>query len=383
MASTPFVSAGDFTHVEWVVEPRSPGLHLVSLQIRLPLEEKEHRFLFPKLTQFRCTLPGRLDLQVKDERGQSIYETDTDSPFLVEGQLWWHSESRWEEVTAKLDHDTGMRIVDGPSEPEQGDDLTRFTWRLMGVEPGHKHLEFRIDETGQSARANIWIKDSIDRQIQALYDNHVGPLDAEMVRYLRQLAPLFDSDEIRNIPYYILPLEEFAKTVHLHPQTERALRIMEAAREERYENIVLLNELLRYFAPMYSPAKGACVPFDPELTAKLVRLYPLDEYRLLFNFLGAVDSDNATYRHTIASSLLHEKYGHGFFYTHTTLGQQLKLLSQAGWLNSEVEAKLPEPYPLDVYQEYESEIRLLDHSAMTVNEGFAAWLELTFLNKMG
>ncbi len=70
----------------------------------------------------------------------------------------------------------------------------------------------------------------------------------------------------------------------------------------------------------------------------------------------------------IATYILHEKYGHGFFYAQSKLGQQIILLEKN-------RSKL-EP------GDGSSLLKLIKDSALIVNEGFSAWLELTFLPQL-
>jgi len=43
---------------------------------------------------------------------------------------------------------------------------------------------------------------------------------------------------------------------------------------------------------------------------------------------------------------------------------------------------LRKPYPKELYSRYRQAIKVLQHSALIVNEGFAAWLELNILHRM-
>lgn len=44
--------------------------------------------------------------------------------------------------------------------------------------------------------------------------------------------------------------------------------------------------------------------------------------------------------------------------------------------------ELASPYPLALYEEYCEVIQMIADSAIIVNEGFAAWLELSILQRM-
>ena len=87
-------------------------------------------------------------------------------------------------------------------------------------------------------------------------------------------------------------------------------------------------------------------------------------------------------RRRLAAYLSHEKYGHGFSYTHTELGRQLAILDRYGFLDKYAEFILRKPYPKRLYDHYRKQIMMLQHSALIANEGFAAWLELNILRRM-
>ena len=87
-------------------------------------------------------------------------------------------------------------------------------------------------------------------------------------------------------------------------------------------------------------------------------------------------------RQNLAAYLLHEKYGHGYFYTHTELGRQLGILYRHGFIRKVDSDRLPAPYPQSVYLEYAEAVEALSHSAIIVNEGLAAWIELSTLQKL-
>jgi hypothetical protein len=117
------------------------------------------------------------------------------------------------------------------------------------------------------------------------------------------------------------------------------------------------------------PNRGSFVPYDPGLASSLARLHPADSKGLEYNLLCSEESEDIQIKQNVAAYLLHEKFGHGFFYTQTRLGQQLAILQRHG-------------DDFDQCAEYEEVTRLIEDSAIIVNEGFAAWMELTFLGKL-
>jgi len=227
------------------------------------------------------------------------------------------------------------------------------------------------------------IRPSLDWQRESIRTEYVEPLDAEIVRRLVYAYPAFGDESMRQILFRVLSPEEYIKEVYPAPIIGDHFRdTLAAARRETQFNLRLLNKILPNFAPIYSVCYGACAPFDPELASRWAQLHPTEKESLLYNFIQLEDSDPATTRRNVAAYLLHEKYGHGFFFAHTRLGRQLAVLDRHYFLRNEEEGMLGVPYPRSIRQRYAEAIRALDHSAIIVNEGFAAWVELNFLAQM-
>lgn len=388
MINLPYLPGGERRTVQWHITPRKPGLHQASLFLKVSGTETREELRFHKLCSFSCQIPAQLDLVLKDEQGQPMRHGVTGQPFLAEAIVNWAGEIQENALTLELNPGPGLAsLSDRPGRVVE-DTTERYTWTLQGDTAGHHSIDFKVTETGQGAWANIWVKSSTEQLIQNIYNEYIVPLDAEMVRHLSQMHPSFASETIRHIPFRILPLEEFIEFLYPSDIVERVREIIRYIRLEDRQEWLLLNLLLAYVAPSFSAGVkdgqliGACVPFAPELTRKLMALYPGIREELLFNFLLSSDSKPADIKMTLASALAHEKYGHGFFYSFTTLGQQLATLDQHGLLNNVRPEELAAPYPLMLFEEYGEVIRMVADSAIVVNEGFAAWLELALLQKM-
>jgi len=130
------------------------------------------------------------------------------------------------------------------------------------------------------------------------------------------------------------------------------------------------------------PRAGAFVPFAPDLVSRLIKTGTARRKELLINFLKGNQVTDVEMHRKIAAYLSHEKYGHGFFYTCTELGQQLAVLDRYGFLDKYAEHILGKPYPKVLYDDYREPIKVLQHSALVANEGFSAWLELNILRRL-
>jgi len=137
-----------------------------------------------------------------------------------------------------------------------------------------------------------------------------------------------------------------------------------------------------YWVFQHSPRLGASIPFAPDLVSRLIERGSSRRKELLTNFLKGDHADAVELQRRIAAYLGHEKYGHGFFYTCTKLGQQLAVLDKHRFLDKHASEILDTPYPNELYKRYKTAIIALQHSALIANEGFAAWLELHILRRM-
>ena len=365
--------------LRWKLQPEALGHHRLRLTIEAPTDTGgQTEILFNRVTEFMCTAPASLKLEIADDQGQPKTVFTTGERFRVEATVEWLATDVQRNLP--LDLNVMPDAIEILQKETFGDTMR---WYLQGNTPGYYEITVTISPTDQTSTTGLMIRPSLDWRRESIETEYVEPLDAEIVRRLVRVHPAFGDESIEQIPFRLLSPEEYIKVVYPSPTTGGRFRdILTAARQETRFNLRLLNEILLNIAPIYSPRYGAYAPFDPEFASRWARLHPAETESLLYNFLQLEDSAPATIRRNVAAYLLHEKYGHGFFFAHTRLGQQLAILDRYDFLRDVDEELLAAPYPRTLRQQYAEAIRALDHSAIIVNEGFATWVELNFLAQM-
>jgi hypothetical protein len=372
------VPPGEQAHMRWRLQPETIGLHQLRLIVEASSDTSgQAEILFNRVAQFMCTAPVSLDLEVMESQGKQRTEFATGERFRVEGTVKsLSSDVRSESMIDLVVPDT-MEVL----QKEVFGDTTR--WYIKASTPGHYDVAVIIPRTGQRRTTSLSIRPSLDYRRERIEADYVEPLDAEIVRRLVRVHPLFGDESVSDIPFRILSPEDYIKDVYPSKTIGEHFRdVLASARRETQYNLRLLNEILLNIAPIYSVRYGACAPFDPGLASRWAQLHPTERESLLYNFLQLEDSRPTTIQQNVAAYLLHEKYGHGFFFAHTSLGQQLAILDRHYFLREVDEEWLPNPYPRRIRQQYAEAIEALDHSSIIVNEGFAAWVELNFLAQM-
>jgi hypothetical protein len=367
--------------VGWTVTPQRLGRQGLRLTVDWPEARrgKTPPLFFDRLGEFVCQAPAGLHVRALDESGEPRTEFHVRQIFVVEGQVKWESEARPIPLNTTLDYSRrGLRLV----RHERLDDRDR--WHLEAATPGEHRLHFRIAESDQSVPLVIKVKESPQQQIERIQADVVAPLDSECLRLTTRIRREFET--AAPISFRLMRPEEYVELVYSGEVARRLRMALAAARRETEQNLPLLKAILANIAPLYSPLYGCCIPFDPELGRRWVDLHPLYEENIAQNLLyiagynGEVDLSMLT--QNIAAYLLHEKYGHGFFYTQTRLGRQLDILYRHGFLRKVDAARLARPYPYQQYLAYKRAIEALSDSTIILNEGFAAWVELTVLPQM-
>ncbi len=364
-----FIPPYETNTLSWSVTPRELGRNVIMLTV----EAEGQTVFFDRLVTFRTVIPGQLRAITTDQNGNQQTDFDVDQEFCVEV----FSESvEWIETPVNLKPSESIQVI----RPQDVPAMRR--WVLCAREAGYHNIECVIPASGQTTQVSVYIKPTLERQIEDLKRRLLQPLEAEIVRRLCEVHLSLTDKDIQAIPFRVLSPEQFAELLYPPEIAERLCEVIRAARRETDYNIVLLTELLMNVAPLYSPSEGGCAPFDPELAGRWAKLHPEQREQIEYNFLKAEGSDESTTRQNLAAYLLHEKYGHGYFYTHTTLGRQLGVLYRHGFVRQQDRDHLAVPYPQSLYAEYASAIEALSHSAIIVNEGLAAWIELNFLEQM-
>lgn len=359
---------GGSTLMRWNVRPQILG----SQQLRLTLRVDNTTLFFDQLPEMLCQAPGYFTLEIKDTAGKLKTAFHTGDKFTVKGAFHWAAglEPPLPSYELKLQLSDGL--VQRGYEPGEGVSC----WHLQATASGEHNLTLsllgkiaiapdspmRLAETGQSLLALVTVTASADDRLGEIKAAYVYPLEAEIAERLKQIDGSLSHTEIRNKPFNILTPEDFVKEVYKGEAALWLQGVLAAARREQWYNLELLDLVLTYIAPTYLPDYGAFIPYDPGLASHLAELHPKNRKRLEYNLLCAEESEDITIKQNVAAYLLHEKFGHGFFYTQTRLGQQLAILSRHEILEADKDV-----------------VKLIEDSAIIVNEGFAAWLELTFL----
>ena len=360
--------------LHWLVEPRKLGLQSLNLKINFPPESKHSPLFFDHVKQFSCVPEAKFDLIFTSGQKEIIHEVEIGASFWAKAIVYWGYDARQASLSFDLSYPSSCIKV---KEIEPG------SWHLTALKKGIWKITLTINETNQKFVSLIHVYSSLKSQISVVKCNTVGSLTAKLHYQISQVWQEFDVTKVRDIPFRLLTPETLVDDVYTRHTRERLLEILRILRSKAQKFSSLVYELLLYVAPMYSPKDNCCyIPYDPRLAAFLAEEYPKYEQELAYNLL-AIEGDDR-YSQTwlegnIAALLLHEKYGHGFFYRKTKLGKQLRLLSRHGLLNKTDYDELKSPYLISLYEKYERVIRMLAHSALLLNEGFATWVELSGL----
>ncbi len=346
--------------MEWAVKPKKLGAQGMRLTVTLEGTELWHfDHLWPDL---QCHAPGYFTLEVKNSQGELQTHFNTGDEFTVEGAFHWDTDVEAQEYKLELEVDDGLFVRS--REESYGNEKH---WHLKAVEPGDHKLTLTLAESAQTFPAVVSVRRSPEAWLTEIYAAYVYPLEAEIAARLRQIDPRLSAPEIMEQGFHILPPDEYIEAVYTGEILTWIKGVLESARREQWHNVPLLNLILNNIAPTYLPDKqGAFIPYAPTLASHLTQLHPQAAKGLRYNFLCAEESEDIEIKQNVATYLLHEKYGHGFFYTHTRLGQQLTLLKCHKILDSANPAS----------SKANAVAKLLEDSSLIANEGFAAWLEL-------
>lgn len=348
------IPPGKSTSIQWQIQPQEIG----EQQLRLIIEQEEgDAFYFDRLPGVHCDVSGYFTLEIKDNNGRSQTSFQRGEHFVVEGTF--HSTAVPETLASYEYHlqlDGGL--IQRSFEPGQG--VSR--WHLQAVDSGSQKVTIRLKRSEQLLTARVHIQNSLQDQINEIQAAMVAPLDAEIAYRLRQIDPLLSDNYIQDQPFTILSTDDYVTQLFSEEHAIRLKGMLASARREQWYNPDLLNIIFEHFLPTYVSNLGTFVPYDPDLASHLARLHPRSRRYLEGNLLSSNESSDVQTRQNVAAYLLHEKYGHGFFYAHTRLGQQLAILQR--------------------HDRHASLTELVADSSLIANEGFATWMELTLLDKL-
>lgn len=352
------------TLMQWMVSPQRLGNQL----LRLAIEISDHSTLyFDNLPKMVGLAVGHFDLKIKDKKGELNKKFEKNEKIIVEGAFHWADSANVPPYQLELELDEGLILQ--KSEADQ--QIKR--WYIQAKSVGLHYINLALKESSQSTSVLVEISPSIQSQIAEIYAAYVCPLQAEIIQRLKVIDERFSDPRLTEQSFSIVQPEKFIEELY-HPNKATLLtKALFAAKREQWYNTELLNIILTYIHPAYDPKKGTFILYNPNLATHLIKLHPEYKRDLEHQLLGSEESSNIQIKQNIAANLLHEKFGHAFFYTHTRLGQQLALLRRYGLLNDSNDTDdLP----------YREVAKLIRDSAIIVNEGLATWVELTFLNHL-
>ena len=371
------IPGGGRTWLQWTVEPQRLGPQNLRLTVDFPRKTRNPSLFFDPVARFQCVPDAEIDLMIVNHQEKASEIVEVGVPFEVQAVVRWADGAKQVPLQFDLDCPLSHITVEtiGQAEADR-------RWRLTALDVGDWLITLVVSETEQKVTRLIRVRPSTSVRIAEIERDIVATLAAEIHRQVSRIRGEFDTDIIRQIPFRLFTPEDQVRLLYPPDAQRRLLEALSAARDEKHTNRPLVERLLRNIAPTYSPVHGCCIPYDPELAAHLAREHALYEENLAHNFLHMDGYDQIWLEQNIAAFLLHEKYGHGFFFTQTTLGQQLAILHRHGLVRKVDYERLRAPYPRLLHEEYGPVIQALHDSSIIVNEGFAAWVELTVLPRL-
>lgn len=368
------ISAGEKTRLQWTIKPQNLGFQNLKLTVEGPQDRNFSPLFFDPVAQFKCIPNADFRLVILDDQNQELHNVETEIPFEVQAMTRWASGAQQTSLQFELDY---------PHSHIQGKQTHVTHWRLTALDPGNWSVTLKVVETEQRIPDMICALPSLKQRIADIQRDVVTALTASVHHQASLLRREFDTNAIQKIPFRLLRPEEQVRLVYPPDVAERLLDALDAARKETQRWRPLVEDLLLNISPIYSVVNGCCIPYDPKLAAHLVKKHAAYEENIAYQFLqieGDKRYDQIWLEQNIAALLVHEKYGHGFFFTQTTIGQQLAILDRHGLVRRVDYERLRSPYPRLLYKDYEQAIQALSHSAIIVNEGFSAWLEQTVVS---
>ena len=369
-------SIGPFnqTQLQWKVTPHQLGVH----QLRLTIEVSDRETLFFDVAaEFECLLDGEIELVVVDADGIIKDGVEVGQPFEVRAVLRRTIAVQDSEVQVRLRSDSNKIHLES-MEAGLGN-----RWRVSASDAGIVPITVQVGKSDRKLQPYLLqVTASLQNQIDKLEQETLQPLLAQLQYQVSLISERFNSEEIRKIPCKINTPEDQLRFLNSPAAVEQKLEALQVARLEQRANRPLVEYLMNHLAPTFSPTHGCCIPYDANLAKALSDRNPTLAEGISQNLLIKV-GEEARLPQNLAALIVHEKYGHGFFFNHTKLGQQLAILYRHGMKRSADVKSLKSPYPRTQYLRYQKAIRALWDSSVIVNEGFAAWLELTTLTQWG
>lgn len=377
-----FLPSNGKTQLQWTIIPQQLGQQTLRLTIDIPASDHSENnqtssLFFAPVAQFQCVPDAEFDLVFLNPQGKAQEIIETGVTFEVKVIARWNNLAK--AVPLKMQLECPLTHI-------KVEQISTERWYLTVLDPGDWLITLHINDINHRITRLVHAYPSAKAQIEKIQREVVTPLAAEIHYQVSQIRQELDSEEIRKIPFELLTPEEQVNRLYNYSLKEQLLEALQAARNENKRFSPLVEKLLQLIAPIYSPIHGCCIPYEPKLAAHLVKEHPFFEQQLAYNFQsieGDKRYDQTWLEGNIAALLLHEKYGHGFFYKHTKVGQQLAILYRYGLLRKVDREGLKSPYQqLFLEDEYRSAIEILHHSSIILNEGFATWMEFTILRRL-
>ena len=362
--------------LRWQIEPANV-LGPRSLYLHLHLDDGET--MSWQVDGFSVVIPEPFNLAVMSTQRKAIESIYTGQAFDIQAigtTPQWLGQSLL--LTPELQFSAQHFTLESASWP------AALLWRLTARAPGTHPVALQVKETGQFLSSRIvTVREPEATQIEAIQSTLVAPLEDEIRRVLRGVSPVLADSTLARIPFRLMSLDEYIPmTFPFSPVAQTVWDVVEAGYWDKNRNETVVTNLLYNLEPTYSPTGGAFIPFAPSLIDRLIAAGTSRKKELHINFLKGDGVTDLDMRRQIAAYLAHEKYGHGFFYTCTELGRQLTILDKYGFLGKSAEHILTRPFPQRLYRVYSRAIRLIQHSALIMNEGVAAWIELNALRRL-
>ncbi|ARV61510.1 hypothetical protein BZZ01_25325 [Nostocales cyanobacterium HT-58-2] len=369
------------TQLQWTVEPQKLGFQSLRLTIDFPEKTGYPSLFFDSVAEFQCVPDVEIDLINLTPLQKAPEIVETGVPFEMQAIVRWANGAKQVPLQLNLKSSPAHVTVESVGQSETNH------WRLIALDAGDWKIHLEVAELDQPITRLIRAYPSTQKRIHEIERDIVILLTAEVHHQVSQLRGELVSPVIQKIPFRLLTPEDQVRLLEPPDTREALLEALRAARKEEDTNQPLVQYLLENIAPTYSPVHGCCIPYDPKLADHLVAIRkhaPFEEH-LAYNLMG-IDGDErygqTWLKQNIVALLLHEKYGHGFFFSQTKLGKQLAILYKYGLEPATDSKHLRAPYPRSLYNDYESVIDLIYDSSIIVNEGFATWLELVILPRL-
>jgi hypothetical protein len=359
----------------WLITPQKLGNQHLTLKVNLP-SKFAHSFILNPVAKFTCIPDADITLAVHNPHSEVPELVETGVQFQVEAVIRWNKNVEESELALSLSCCSDVLVLEK---------LTSRYWRVVAIEPGNYLLTLTVHETNQTIMHLVHVVLSPEAEIKTVQENLVGLFEAKVYHHLSHWFGQHELETVLPISFELLTPEAQVQKLYSHYLQEQLLDSLQVARNENEAFDALIDDLLFYIAPTYTSNHGCCIPYAPQLAARLIQKYPRREENVAYNFLSVANHSlygSRWLEGNVMALILHEKYGHGFFYTQTVLGKQLAILYRHGLLRKVDYEQLRSPYLRALHQEYKHVIQMINHSALLVNEGFATWVELAGLQEI-